>query len=347
MSQFKLRPWLALGFVLLTGALTARGVALRMHGGGPSETVALDFHLHEEAAARGIHFAHEGYENSQIPNVAPWIQSFGASVAVADVNGDGFMDFYVVRNRLGSNNELYLNDGHGHFVESAERLGLARLNLQDISVRPLIFDCDGDGRKDLFLTSAHCPRVFRQKADGTFANVEQPLQYGGCFIAEAAAFNDFNGDGTLDVAIGGINGDGGAGFRTLPTNFVDARNGSELDVLVNDGACHFRADKDLLKPNGKFFYHSIGLGDLRGTGRADVWVATDFNSDKVFLNDKKGFEFRAMEGTNSRFGMNSNLCIWKAQTHLMFCQSLVPARLCTRRKHILALWKWRPQGRGH
>src|SRR6266516_1149327 len=49
-------------------------------------------------------------------------------VTMADVNGDGFLDIYVsaVSNKYGlkGHNELFINDGNGHFAEKSKEYGL-------------------------------------------------------------------------------------------------------------------------------------------------------------------------------------------------------------------------------
>src|SRR5581483_7627145 len=49
---------------------------------------------------------------------------FAPGIAVADFNNDGYMDFFVVNSDPEGESALYLNDGHGHFVNRAREWGV-------------------------------------------------------------------------------------------------------------------------------------------------------------------------------------------------------------------------------
>lgn len=296
------RKWLRILFISVCVILIGRGFWVRYQDAVETVPGDLDFAVSEEAAVRGLHFLHQQLSVPQ-SNVRPWIQAVGASVAVTDVNHDGFMDVYLTQARVGVPNRLFVNQKNGTFKEDAAAFGLADLNSSDISIRPIFFDCNNDGRVDLFLSSGTCPRILMQ-GERRFHTVQTFTK--GCYLSEAVATLDINQDGFLDLITGGVNGDG-MKFRTLPANFINARNGSDLDVFLNNGKCEFTATEGILDPKGKFFYHSIGVGDFRGTGQKDLWIATDFNSDKIFLNQGQKFELSTIETTNSRFGMNSEV----------------------------------------
>ncbi len=51
----------------------------------------------------------------------------GVVVLLWYINGDGFLDIYVAaisKPNLNGHNELFINDGKGHFTESAAKYGL-------------------------------------------------------------------------------------------------------------------------------------------------------------------------------------------------------------------------------
>lgn len=56
-------------------------------------------------------------------------RAWSTGVAMADINGDGFLDIYVCNSGdiAGDNkqNELFINNGDGTFSEQAEAYGLA------------------------------------------------------------------------------------------------------------------------------------------------------------------------------------------------------------------------------
>lgn len=76
---------------------------------------------------------------------------WSTGVAMADVNGDGYLDIYVSRvnylNKKGPN-QLFINNGDGTFSEKADEFGL---DFEGYSTQAAFFDYDGDGDLDLFL----------------------------------------------------------------------------------------------------------------------------------------------------------------------------------------------------
>jgi hypothetical protein len=79
-------------------------------------------------------------------------RAWSTGVAMADVNGDGWLDIYVCNSGdiKGDNkqNELFINNGDGTFTEMAEAYGLAD---QGYSTHAVFFDFDNDGDLDVYL----------------------------------------------------------------------------------------------------------------------------------------------------------------------------------------------------
>jgi len=79
-------------------------------------------------------------------------RAWSTGVAMADVNGDGFVDIYVCNSGdiAGDNkqNELFINNRDGTFTEKAEAYGLAD---QGYSTHAVFFDYDNDGDLDVYL----------------------------------------------------------------------------------------------------------------------------------------------------------------------------------------------------
>ena len=142
-------------------------------------------------------------------------------VAVGDYNLDGFIDL-LVTNFSEDTPALYQNNRDGTFVDStyAAKLGL---HTQFLSWGTGFVDLDLDGWKDLFIVSGHvypevdrypsdttyrqARQIYRNLGNGTFSDVSA---LSGPAISEkkasrGLAFEDLDGDGTLEAVIVNLN----------------------------------------------------------------------------------------------------------------------------------------------
>lgn len=120
----------------------------------------------------------------------------GTGIAVADVNGDGLLDVYLV-SQAGPNG-LYRNLGDGKFEDITDEAGVAVDGR--IGVTASFADIDNDGDPDLYVTNVRSANVlFENIGDGTFEDIsaESGLAYNE--HSSAAEFFDYNRDGLLDV----------------------------------------------------------------------------------------------------------------------------------------------------
>ena len=97
-----------------------------------------------------------------------------SGVTMADVNGDGRLDIYVLgvdnpETRVHGRNVLYINDGDGTFTDRTEEYGLA---FSGYSTQAAFFDYDGDGDLDMYLlnSSTHAERRASPSTSRTVRN---------------------------------------------------------------------------------------------------------------------------------------------------------------------------------
>jgi len=190
----------------------------------------------------------------------------GRGVALADFNGDGALDAFVV-NESGQNNQyrIYFGDGHGQFVDSGQRLEHSMEG-----GKPIVYDIDGDGSKDVitgrtvWLNDGHgrfSPDAAR------FVDADQ-ARFWQCRLA------DLNGDGLIDV------------FAIVMVN-----NETKGRVYLNDKKGHFQYAGQAL---GQGTLAAVELGDVNGDGFIDAvlsgWRNTDADPcpNRVLLNDGHG-----------------------------------------------------------
>ncbi|CEM30718.1 unnamed protein product [Vitrella brassicaformis CCMP3155] len=124
-----------------------------------------------------------------------------------DFDNDGDQDLVVLhggRRATGKeDNQVFVNDGSGHFSERAEQLGLTHGWARGRA--PLWFDSNDDGRLDVLFTALLRPdgrdytRFFRQKTDGTFVPDESAGYDTPKSPVTMAYLTDVNGDQKLDV----------------------------------------------------------------------------------------------------------------------------------------------------
>ena len=236
--------------------------------------------------------------------------SYTHGLAVADIDGDGDLDFYMVtccRFLGGDGPWVEINNGAGFFTD-----GLGRLP-PDVTyeTRPGytagFVDVNVDGHPDLVLGSkegANLPNeILINDGTGHFAHDSAyalPPKLGGDMgFTGAIVGSDLNGDGAPDLLIGGNNG------ITTPT----------LQLLLNDGAGHFRnatAQLNLTFPSTDLGVARIHVVDLNNDGLLDVVLrmSTTFyapvNFSRSILLNRGGAVFvDASEVTwaNSEYGL--------------------------------------------
>jgi len=132
-------------------------LAMRLDRGpitSASDSTHPGFVLRDETAAAGIHFVHHRPTfDPKIANIEPHVAALGASVSVADFDGDGWPDLYFTNSRFGEPNALYRNKGDGTFEDVAASAGLADLNRpgDGVSMGAIWGDIDNDGREDVLV----------------------------------------------------------------------------------------------------------------------------------------------------------------------------------------------------
>jgi enediyne biosynthesis protein E4 len=204
------------------------------------------------------------------------ISDWCTGVTMADVNGDGLLDIYVCsvqgEHGLQGRNQLFINNGNGHFTESAEKYGLA---LSAYSTQAVFFDYDHDGDLDCFiLNQSHHPNSNivdtsnRRKFDANAGSYlyRNDINTTGRFTdvtAQAGIYQSSLGYG-LGIAVSDMNNDGwddiyiGNDFHENDYYYINNGNGS----FTESGAAHF----------GHYSRFSMGndIADYNNDGQPDI-----------------------------------------------------------------------------
>ncbi len=160
-----------------------------------SLTVAHDFSFTDRQPGSGIEFVHRIVDDAGKHYKAAHYDH-GNGLAVADYDGDGLTDIYLV-SQVGAN-ALYRNLGDGRFEDVTEPAGLALPD--DIGVTASFADIDNDGDADLYVTNVRSPnRLFENRGDGSFRDITAVSGLGYSEHSSAAVFFDYDRDGLLDL----------------------------------------------------------------------------------------------------------------------------------------------------
>lgn len=255
----------------------------------------------------------------RLRHVAKWILSVGASVSAADVDLDGRVDLFFTNPLAiaGDRVALYRNMGGFRFervpIPALDRL-LGDPAQNGLPGGALFFDYDNDGDRDLFVNvSFGSPLLLRNELRETgalrFSDVTAAAGIAEYVISVSANALDFDRDGFADLLIGNaltthlpgyadstrlnvfalpaaeFEGDRRM-FAFMHDGWHNATNGGSNVLLRNKGDGTFeRLDARAMGMPETHWTISIGTGDLNADGYTDLYLASDFGRDDLYLND--------------------------------------------------------------
>ncbi len=273
-------------------------------------------HLEEVSKAAGVDFVHHAPKlDSKLDHIMPQIASMGASVAVADFDRDGWLDFYVTDSGEGGLNRLYRNLTDGTFEDVAESFGIAALNVPGTGVcmGSLWADYDNDGFEDLLVYKWGKSELFHNDAGKGFTRVTDSAGFPDWMNVGCATWFDYDRDGFVDLFLGGYWADdldlwNLKSTKMMPESFEYARNGGRNYLFRNKGDGTFEDVTEATGINSTRWALCASAADLRGTGYPDLFVANDYGVSELFAN-QGGKSFReigraAGVGASPKSGMN-------------------------------------------
>ncbi len=211
-------------------------------------------------------------------NIPAMLSREGPKAACADVNGDGLDDVYIGGTK-GYPGQLYLQTASGHFEKKQVRAFEQFIEFEDDAV--LFFDADGDGDADLFVgpggnnnppySRLMQNRLFINDGKGNFTVDVKAFPPNGMNTGVAVA-HDFDGDGDLDLFVGG---------RSVPRDY--GLHPSSF-IYVNDGKGHFTdiaadKNKDIARIG---MVTDAAWADVTGDAQKELIIVGEWMAPRIF-----------------------------------------------------------------
>jgi hypothetical protein len=225
------------------------------------------------------------------------ISTMGGGVAFGDYDGDGFLDLFFTGSaengkhpEKGPCGTLFRNRGDGTFEDATMSSGVRACGWQ---MGAFWVDVDSDGRPDLIVTGVESFTVWRNRGDGTFEEISRARGIGPApeFTIGIAA-GDYDGDGRVDLYLLGYVATDPKKELSFPKfqirmpEDLPPGEGKLFRQLADGSFQDVTAAAACANPGGK------GTGavffDYDGDGRADLFIANDRASNRLYRNAGAG-----------------------------------------------------------
>lgn len=219
------------------------------------------------------------------PLIPHMVSREGPALAVADINHDGLEDVFIGSSKT-NKSAIFLQIKDGKFLRSTQ----PQIDADSINenVDACFVDVNNDGHLDLVVATGgneyygndehQKPCVYLNDGKGNFTKLLNAFD--GLFLTASCVVPcDFNGDGAMDLFIGG---------RAVPWEYGQI---PQSYLLQNDGHGHFKNvteqySKDLSKVG--FVQNAVWV-DIDKDGNKDLVLSLEWDGVCVFINHKNSF----------------------------------------------------------
>ena len=247
------------------------------------------------------------------------IEAKGSGVCLLDYDRDGWLDIYLVSGSTfdavagkapSPHAALFRNNHDGTFTNVTQKAGVAN---DRWGLGCAVGDYDNDGWPDLYVTNLGKDRLYHNNRNGTFSDVADKAgvaldESSGSTVLEhtGATWGDFDGDGRLDLFVGGyirydfdnppLAGTKGMSFASCQYRGVDIMCGPRGLPGAGDHLFHNNGDgtftdvsqkAGVSDPNGFYALGALFV-DVNGDGRPDLAVANDSTPNYLYINRGDG-----------------------------------------------------------
>ena len=247
------------------------------------------------------------------------IEAKGSGVCLLDYDRDGWLDIYLVSGSTfdavagkapSPHAALFRNNHDGTFTNVTQKAGVAN---DRWGLGCAVGDYDNDGWPDLYVTNLGKDRLYHNNRNGTFSDVADKAgvaldESSGSTVLEhtGATWGDFDGDGRLDLFVGGyirydfdnppLAGTKGMSFASCQYRGVDIMCGPRGLPGAGDHLFHNNGDgtftdvsqkAGVSDPNGFYALGALFV-DVNGDGKPDLAVANDSTPNYLYINKGDG-----------------------------------------------------------
>jgi hypothetical protein len=242
--------------------------------------------LTDITAAVGLNYKHTEtpfQEFDREPLIPRMMSTEGPALAVADINHDGFEDVFIGSSKR-EKSAVFLQDASGKFFKNSQPAIENDSTYEEVGA--CWTDVNNDGHIDLIAASGGneyfgtdvnmLSRVYLNDGKANFTKLEHAFD--NIYMnASCVAPYDFNGDGFIDLFLGG---------RSVPWEYGKI---PQSYLLQNDGQGHFKDvtaaySKDLSLAG---FVTGASWVDMNKDGKKDLLVSTEWGGIDVFINASK------------------------------------------------------------
>lgn len=183
-----------------------------------------------------------------------------------DYDNDGWLDIFLINDRLVTENILYKNNGDGTFVDVSQE---ANANYVMNAMSIALDDYNSDGFIDMYVTNTFNPELpvvgnslMHNDGDGTFTDLGVEANVSFDSTSWGASFIDGDNDGRLDLYVSGSN-DNNNGSNVSAAFYYQNEDESFTRIFDNG----FETD----------LAHSFGnaTGDFNNDGLTDIVVSNN------------------------------------------------------------------------